>query len=90
MHAFAAYRATNSRSDDHKHHDCGDEKESPDLHSKDDPWRAIIVEDFAALWWFVVPGVVDDGILVGACGVDGLVVFESMGRGDFWSIVVLV
>jgi len=90
MHASAAYRATNSCSDDHKHKESGDEKESPELHAKDDHWRAIIVEDFAGLWWFVIPLVVDDGVFVGVCGADGLVVFETVGGSDFWCVVILI
>jgi hypothetical protein len=47
-------------------------------------------EDFDALWWFVIPLVVDDGVFVGVCGADGLVVFEAVGGCDFWGVVVLV
>ena len=90
MPSFAAYRATNGSSDDYEHHERCYEKESSDLHAEDDPWRAVIVVDFVALWWFVIPVVVDDGIFVGACGVDGLVVFQAVGGSDFWRVVVLV
>jgi hypothetical protein len=89
MHAFAANRTANGCSDDNEHHECGDEKESSDLHAEDDPRWAIIVEDFAALWWFVIP-VVDDGVFVGARGVNGLVVFKAVSRRDFWRVVVLI
>ena len=90
MPSFAAYRATNGSSDDYEHHERCYEKESSDLHAEDDPGRAVIVVDFAALWWFVISVVVDDWVFVGACGVDGLVVFEAVGGCDFWRVVVLV
>lgn len=44
MPAFAAYRAANGCSDDHKHHERCYEKESSDLHAEDDPGRGLAVE----------------------------------------------
>ena len=70
-------RATDRSAHDQQQHDRGDQEECSHFHAEDDSRRSVIsVVDFANDRGFVVP-VVDYGIFVGGCIVDGVVVLEA-------------
>lgn len=72
--------------DDQDHDECH-EQEGAHFHSEDDSGRSIVVGE--AILGVLVGMLADDGILVGG-RVDVVVVFKSMCRSDFGSVVILV
>jgi hypothetical protein len=88
-HFFATNSATDCGTDNNYDQDCSDDEKRADFHSKNDSWGSVVVVDLADVCWGIMLGF-DDGILVGRCWVDRVVVFETVGWCDFWGVVVLV